>query len=130
LSNEEQRRFDAGKQVFLGLCAACHQVSGKGLDGLAPPLAGSEWVNGDPDRLIRLVLHGLRGPIEVKGQPYNFDMPAAGFLTDGQVADVLTYLRREWDHEAAPVAEATVRAIRAATRGRTDAWTAPELGRR
>jgi mono/diheme cytochrome c family protein/glucose/arabinose dehydrogenase len=130
LGNAEQRQFDAGKQVFAGLCAACHQPTGKGLEGLAPPLAGSEWVNGDPERLVRIVLHGLRGPITVQGRPYNYDMPAAGFLSDAQVAAVLTYVRREWDHEAAPVAESTVRAVRAATRGRTDAWTAPELERR
>jgi len=127
LSNTEQKRYDAGKQVYGGLCAACHQPSGQGLEGLAPPLAGSEWVNGDPERLIKVVLHGLRGPIEVKGQAYNYDMPAAGFLSDAQVAAVLTYLRREWDHEAPPVAEETVRALRARTRSRTDAWTAPEL---
>lgn len=82
-------------------------------------------MNGDPERLIKVVLHGLRGPIEVKGQAYNYDMPAAGFLSDAQVAAVLTYLRREWDHEAPPVAEETVRALRSRTRSRTDAWTAP-----
>lgn len=130
LSNEDQRRFDAGKQVFAGLCAACHQPTGKGLEGLAPPLAGSEWVTGDPDRLARIVLHGLRGPVSVKGVTYNYDMPSAGFLTDEQVADVLTYLRREWDHEASPVGSAMIRAIRERHRGRTDAWTAPELAGR
>jgi len=127
LTKEEQLRFEAGRQVYQGLCAACHQPGGQGLAGLAPPLAGSEWVNGDPERLIRIVLHGLRGPIEVKGQAYDHDMPSAGFLTDAQVAAVLTYLRREWDHESSPVAEATVRATRERTRGRADAWTAPEL---
>jgi len=130
LSNEDQRRFDAGKQVFAGLCAACHQPTGKGLEGLAPPLAGSEWVTGDPARLVRIVLHGLRGPITVRGQAYNFDMPAAGFLTDEQVAAVLTYLRREWEHEAAPVPVDLVRLIRAETKGRTDAWTEAELLRK
>jgi mono/diheme cytochrome c family protein/glucose/arabinose dehydrogenase len=130
LTNQEQALFDSGKQTFLGLCAACHQTTGKGLDGLAPPLADSEWVNGDPERIIKVVMHGLRGPIKVKGSTYSYDMPAAGFLTDEQIAGVLTYVRREWDHEASPVPVELVRKIRAETKGRTDAWTEPELSSR
>ena len=127
LTNEQQILFDSGKQTFAGLCAACHQPTGKGLDGLAPPLADSEWVNGDPERIIKVVMHGLRGPIKVKGVAYSYDMPAAGFLTDEQIAGVLTYIRREWDHEAAPVPLDLVQKIRAETKGRTDAWTEGEL---
>ncbi|NBN94659.1 MAG: dehydrogenase [Verrucomicrobia bacterium] len=127
LTNEEQALFDNGKQTFAGLCAACHQPTGKGLDGLAPPLADSEWVNGDPERIIKVVMHGLRGPIKVKGLSYSYDMPAAGFLSDEQIAGVLTYIRREWDHEASPVPLDLVQKIRAETKGRTDAWTEAEL---
>ena len=127
LTNEEQALFDNGRQTFAGLCAACHQTTGKGLDGLAPPLADSEWVLGDPERIIKVVMHGLRGPIKVKGNHYSYDMPAAGFLTDEQIAGVLTYIRREWDHEASPVPLDLVQKIRAETKGRTDAWTEPEL---
>ena len=127
LTNEQQLLFDSGKQTFAGLCAACHQPTGKGLDGLAPPLADSEWVNGDPERIIKVVMHGLRGPIKVKGVAYSYDMPAAGFLSDEQIAGVLTYIRREWDHEAAPVPLDLVQKIRAETKGRTDAWTEGEL---
>ena len=127
LTNEQQILFDSGKQTFAGLCAACHQPTGKGLDGLAPPLADSEWVNGDPERIVKVVMHGLRGPIKVKGVAYSYDMPAAGFLSDEQIAGVLTYIRREWDHEAAPVPLDLVQKIRAETKGRTDAWTEGEL---
>lgn len=127
LTNEEQALFDSGKQTFAGLCAACHQTTGKGLDGLAPPLADSEWVNGDPERIIKVVMHGLRGPIKVKGNSYSYDMPAAGFLSDEQIAGVLTYIRREWDHEASPVPLDLVKKVRAETKGRTDAWTEGEL---
>ncbi len=130
LTNEEQALFDSGKQTFAGLCAACHQPTGKGLEGLAPPLADSEWVNGDPERIIKVVMHGLRGPIKVKGNNYSYDMPAAGFLTDEQIAGVLTYIRREWDHEASPVSLELVQKIRAETKGRTDAWTEGELGKK
>jgi mono/diheme cytochrome c family protein len=127
LTNEQQLLFDSGKQTFAGLCAACHQPTGKGLEGLAPPLADSEWVLGDPERIVKVVMHGLRGPIKVKGVAYNYDMPAAGFLTDEQIAGVLTYIRREWDHAAPPVSVDLVQKIRADTKGRTDAWTEPEL---
>ena len=127
LTNEEQSQFDAGKQTFMGLCAACHQPTGKGLEGLAPPLADSEWVNGNPARIARIVMHGLRGPVKVKGLTYSLDMPAAGFLSDAQIAEVLTYIRREWDHEAAPVKIDFVKTIREQTKGRNDAWTEKEL---
>ncbi|MEY4818342.1 MAG: hypothetical protein RLZZ23_1115, partial [Verrucomicrobiota bacterium] len=127
LTNEQQLLFDSGKQTFAGLCAACHQPTGKGLEGLAPPLADSEWVLGDPERIVKVIMHGLRGPIKVKGVAYNYDMPAAGFLTDEQIAGVLTYIRREWDHEASPVLVDLVQKVRADTKGRTDAWTEPEL---
>ncbi|PHX79056.1 MAG: dehydrogenase [Opitutia bacterium] len=127
LTNEQQLLFDSGKQTYAGLCAACHQPTGKGLEGLAPPLSDSEWVNGDPERIIKVVMHGLRGPIKVKGLSYNYDMPAAGFLSDEQIAGVLTYIRREWDHEAAPVPLDLVQKIRAESKGRTDAWTEGEL---
>lgn len=127
LSADEQIRFDAGKQLFLGLCAACHQPHGKGMEGLAPPLLDSEWVLGSVERLGRIVLHGIRGPLRVKGAGYNLDMPAMGFLDDTQTASVLTYIRREWDHTAAPVTPETVRQLRDTTSTRTDAWTEPEL---
>jgi len=127
LTNEEQALFDNGRQTFAGLCAACHQPTGKGLEGLAPPLAESEWVLGEPDRIVKVVMHGLRGPIKVKGMTYSYDMPAAGFLTDEQIAGVLTYIRREWDHEASPVSVDLVKKIRAENKGRTDAWTDGEL---
>ena len=129
LTNEEQMLFDNGRQTYAGLCAACHQPTGKGLEGLAPPLADSEWVLGEPERIVKVVMHGLRGPIKVKGLNYSYDMPAAGFLSDEQIAGVLTYIRREWDHEASPVSVDLVQKIRAEHKGRTDAWTEPELGK-
>lgn len=127
LTNEQHALFDSGKQTYLGLCAACHQPTGRGQEGLAPPLLDSEWVSGSPERIARVVMHGLRGPVNVKGVQYKLDMPAAGFLSDEQIAGVLTYIRREWEHEASPVTVELVKGVRAATQGRTDAWSEPEL---
>jgi mono/diheme cytochrome c family protein/glucose/arabinose dehydrogenase len=127
LTAEEQKRFESGKAVYEATCVACHQPHGMGQEGLAPPLVGSEWVLGPEGRIARIVLNGLRGPIKVKKQPFELDMPALGVLEDDQIADVLTYVRHEWGHTASPVAAATIKKLREETAKREDAWTEPEL---
>ena len=127
LGAADQAAFAEGQSLFRGACAACHQNHGRGLAGLAPPLVDSEWVLGPESRLIRLVLKGLHGPVSVGGKAYNLDMPAMGFFDDRQLAAILTYIRREWDHGAAPVTERSVAAERAARAGRAEAWSASEL---
>ena len=127
LSAVEQARFENGKALFTAICATCHQTTGRGLDGLAPPLLDSEWVLGSPERIIRIVLHGLRGPIVVLGREHTGDMPAFKALEDEQLAAILTYVRREWGHPASPIDAAAVKATRAATTNQTDASSAREL---
>jgi mono/diheme cytochrome c family protein/glucose/arabinose dehydrogenase len=127
LSAEEKKRFDDGKGLYEQVCLACHQAHGLGQPGLAPPLVGSEWVAGTEKRLVRIVLNGMRGKVKVKGEEFELDMPALGVLDDDQIAALLTYVRREWDHTYAPVAPETVKAIRTETEKREDAWTAADL---
>jgi mono/diheme cytochrome c family protein len=128
LTPAQQARFEAGKTLFAGVCAACHQLNGRGLDGLAPPLLDSEWILGSHERPVRIVLHGVRGPISVLGRVHTGDMPGfGGALNDEQISSILTYLRREWGHTASPVDPEQVKAIRAATAGHTDAWSPEEL---
>ncbi|MBX7208748.1 MAG: c-type cytochrome [Verrucomicrobiaceae bacterium] len=127
LTKEQQTRYDLGKVLFTGVCAACHQTHGKGLDGVAPPLMDSEWVLGPEQRIVRIVLHGLTGPVSVKGKTYRLDMPAFASFTDDQIAGILTYIRREWEHNAAPVGPDTVKAIRTATANRHEAWVSQQL---
>lgn len=127
LTQEQAARFTAGKPLFETVCASCHQVDGRGLDGLAPPLLDSEWVLGSPERTVRIVLHGVRGPITVLGRVHTGDMPAFGALDDQQISSILTYLRRAWGHTASAVDPEQVKAIRAATAGHTDAWSPEEL---
>lgn len=127
LTAEERILFNGGKAVYETACVPCHQPHGMGQEGLAPPLAQSEWVAGPPQRLVRIVLNGLRGPIKVKGQMYELDMPALGVLTDEQIAAVLTYVRREWNHSFSAVSPATVKQVREATAKREDAWTSADL---
>lgn len=127
LTAAERALFEKGKTLYATICGACHQPNGAGMAGLAPPLVESEWVLGPADRGIRIILGGLTGPIEVSGTKWQLDMPGLPMLSDEDVAGVLTYLRREWEHTGKPVSPAEVAKVRAATQGRTAAWTAAEL---
>ncbi|MCX6956028.1 MAG: cytochrome c [Verrucomicrobia bacterium] len=119
---------EAGKAVYLRVCFACHQPTGLGLPGAFPPLAGSPIVTeADPGKVIRIALHGLQGPIEVKGVKYNSMMPAHGpQLQDREIADVLTYVRNTWENKAAPVTVEAVAEVRAKVQ-RPTPWTWAEL---
>jgi mono/diheme cytochrome c family protein len=116
-----------GKRVFAN-CAICHQTTGLGLPGAYPPLAGSEWAQGTENRIIRIVLNGLSGPITVKNTSFNNSMPAFGpLLRDEQIAAVLTYVRSEWGNNAPAVSPDKIKEIRAATAARTGQWSPEEL---
>lgn len=127
LTAYQQARYDLGRQLYELTCAGCHQPHGFGQEGLAPPLADSEWVAGKEAVLARIVLHGARGPITVLGKKWDADMPSFGSFDDEQLAAILTYIRREWEHGYDPVEPATVAKIRAATKARAEAWTEAEL---
>ncbi|HEY6168025.1 MAG TPA: c-type cytochrome [Verrucomicrobiae bacterium] len=127
LSERQHARLEAGRQLYEATCGACHQPHGFGQEGLAPPLADSEWVAGKDVVLARIVLHGVHGPISVLGRKFDLDMPSFDSLDDEQLASILTYIRREWDHTFDPVEPATVAKVRAATKTRGEAWTEAEL---
>lgn len=121
-----------GQQTYMQVCFACHQPTGLGLPGMFPPLAGSDWVAApNPGRLIRMVLHGLTGPIKVNGQPFTTPaplMPPQGaMLSDAQIASVLTYVRNSFGNKAGVVIEDEVKAIREAEKDRAAMWTGAEL---
>lgn len=121
-------RRDYGKPIYLANCATCHQANGMGVPGAFPPLAGSEWVAGTEERIVRIVLHGLQGPIKVAGHDFNNVMaPLGGVLKDEQIANVLSYVRSEWGNTAPEVQPETVAKIRADTATHTGYWTAEEL---
>lgn len=127
LTEAQTALFEKGKTIYATLCAACHQPHGFGLDGLAPPLVDSEWVLGKPEVLARIVMHGLAGPVKVSGRTYNLAMPPLPQLTDEDIAGVLTYIRREWEHTASAVETAHVKKIREQEKGRLMMWTETEL---
>jgi mono/diheme cytochrome c family protein len=118
-----------GKQVYGGNCANCHQASGEGQPGSYPPLAGSEWVLGDKSALYAIMLHGLQGPLTVKGGEFGSQqMPGwSTTLNDEKIADVMTYIRASWGNTADAVTPAEVTAARAKYAAKADAYTEPEL---
>ncbi|HZP61285.1 MAG TPA: c-type cytochrome, partial [Opitutaceae bacterium] len=104
-------QMESGKKVFLSACFACHQPDGKGLPGVFPPLAGSDFLKADRDRAIRIPIKGLSGPITVNGKPYNNIMPPQQF-TDEQIADALTYVMNSWGNNFGTVSAADVKHVR------------------
>jgi mono/diheme cytochrome c family protein len=119
-----------GKVVYDMLCLNCHQPTGLGLPGMYPPLAGSDWVTGDAMTLIKIVMHGVTGPMKVNGKDFiqvaPIPMPPMG-LDDQQMADVLTYVRSNFGNNAPAVKPGDVKALREAKSGRIGFWTQEEL---
>ena len=116
-----------GEQVFQQVCTSCHQATGQGIAGVYPPLAGSDWMSKSSETLIKIVLHGLMGEIEVNGTKYNQAMsPWGGSLNDEEVANVLTYVRSSWGNTGDAVKPEEVKTVRETFKGHAP-WTAAEL---
>ncbi len=121
-------RLARGEAVYERTCAACHQRDGSGVEGAFPPLDGNARVAGAPENLIKIVLHGMSGPVEVPGKPaVNSLMPPVAGLGDAEIADVLTFVRHAWSNDASPVAPENAAAVRSAAKDRVRPWTAAEL---
>jgi mono/diheme cytochrome c family protein/glucose/arabinose dehydrogenase len=135
LKGAELESWKRGKALYVGeaVCFSCHGPDGSGVQALGPPLDNSEWVTGKPEILIKILLHGMTGPVTVDGQTYtpSADMPALGMnpmFTDQKLADVSTYIRNEWANKAPAVGAAEVGRVRETTKDRSGRpWTAPEL---
>jgi mono/diheme cytochrome c family protein len=130
---EEEILRAKGLKVYTSICSGCHQADGSGSAAqFAPPLAGSEWVIAkDPARIIRIVLHGLSGPITVKDKEYGAGaMVAWGpVLSDEDIAHVLTYARISWGNKAPAVSVDQVKSIRAETKDHSGYMTVPDLNK-
>jgi mono/diheme cytochrome c family protein len=114
--NEGDKITAIGRDIFNKNCSQCHQLNGLGQEGKAPPLVGSEWVlASSADRIARIPLWGLTGPITVKGQEWGLTMPTfADNYTDEQFAAVLTFIRTKLgDNHASVVSPALIKAARA-----------------
>jgi mono/diheme cytochrome c family protein len=124
-SDEQMKR---GAAVYARTCIACHQPTGKGLPPVFPSISETPIVVGNPELPIKFILQGLMGPITVGGMTYNSMMPPVPGVSDGDIADVLTYVRQSFGNKGNPVSADQVKAVRAATAGRTAPWTTAELG--
>jgi mono/diheme cytochrome c family protein len=133
LTGPDALAYKLGHEVYHreAHCATCHQTDGKGLPAAQfPPVAGTKWSTQNEDRLIKLTLNGLYGPIEVLGKKYPGQVPMTqfgGILNDKEVAAVLTYVRNSFGNKASVITPKKVADIRAATRGKQGFYSPDEL---
>jgi glucose/arabinose dehydrogenase/mono/diheme cytochrome c family protein len=133
LAGKDLELYNLGKEIYAkeGYCETCHQSNGKGLPASGfPPLTGTKWVMGSDDRLIKLVLKGLLGPIEVNGHKYPGQVPMTpfeGLLNDREVAAVLTYVRNSFGNTGPVVKEEAVKKVRAASAKHTGFYSPDQL---
>jgi mono/diheme cytochrome c family protein/glucose/arabinose dehydrogenase len=132
LSAEAKAQYLAGQKIYFreGHCVTCHQPNGKGLDPAFPSLEKSPWVTGDSDRLIKLAMYGLMGPLEINGKKYDGQVPMTpfgGMLKDDEMAAVLTFVRNSFGNQADPIQPAQVKTIRDANQGRMMFFMTDEL---
>jgi mono/diheme cytochrome c family protein/glucose/arabinose dehydrogenase len=121
LTAEEQTRYAAGAEIYKNICVACHQPDGRGKEKIAPSLVGSKFALANPAVPARILLGGKEGNVGL--------MPPLSVLSDEQIADVLTYVRREWGNAASAVDPSSVKEIRGLTASHGRPWTEAELTR-
>ena len=109
---QNQSLADSGKTIYETYCLACHQEDGSGVPGMNPPLGKTDWVLGDSTRLINVILKGLKGA-EINGDTYSNEMPSHDFLTDKQISEVLTYVRKSFGNNAGAISVEDVKKQRA-----------------
>lgn len=133
LKGAERELFIKGKEIYAreGYCNTCHQPGGLGLPPSGfPPLAGTHWVEGNEERLIKAVLKGLQGPIEVLGVKYPGQVPMTpfeGLLNDNDVAAVLTYVRNSFGNKASAITPDKVKEVRMLVKDKKGFYTPTEL---
>jgi mono/diheme cytochrome c family protein len=122
-----------GKGIYMTTCTACHMPGGTGVPGAFPPFDGSEWVLGDPRRMVALVIKGYAGPITVKGQAFNnvliaVDTQFPQLKDNTHLADVLNFIRNSWSNKAGvPITPEFVQKVRDEFKGRTEPWNAADI---
>ena len=112
---EEKPQVHPGLGIYKTYCQVCHQADGKGVPGMNPPLTQTEYVLGEKERLIGIVLNGLTGEIEVNGETFNNVMASHSFLSDQQIANVLSYVRSNFGNDAPAITPEEVAAVRASS---------------
>jgi mono/diheme cytochrome c family protein len=132
LSADAKKQYLAGQEIYFreGHCVTCHQPNGKGLDPAFPSIEKSLWVTEDAERLIKITLYGLMGPLEVNGKKYDGLVPMTpygGMLKDEEIASVLTFVRNSFGNQADPVSAVQVKKVRDSQPGRLMLYSTEEL---
>ncbi|MGM0945942.1 MAG: PVC-type heme-binding CxxCH protein [Bacteroidota bacterium] len=133
LTGSDRELFVLGKEIYAreGFCATCHQLDGGGLTASQfPPLRNTPWVTGNEERLIKIVLKGIMGEMEVNGRNYPGQVPMTpyeGMLDDTEIAAVLTYVRNSFGNQASPISPELVQKVRAEVKDKQGFWNAEEL---
>lgn len=137
LSAADQKVYELGREIYHrdGHCVSCHQSNGKGLPKIYPTLlaANNDWVAKDEERLIKLVLKGLWGPMEIAGEAFDPGQgvpPMPGFgpiLNDEEIAAVISYVRQSFGNDLSLIQPEQVKRVRAATADRRDFYMVEEL---
>jgi mono/diheme cytochrome c family protein len=107
--------MERGKKVYNLYCLSCHAADGKGMTNLNPPLIKTPGVTGNKTKLVQVILKGMDTHEEINGQVYTNTMAPLDYLTDQQIADVLTYIRNSFGNKATGFTAAEVKSIRAKT---------------
>jgi mono/diheme cytochrome c family protein/glucose/arabinose dehydrogenase len=133
LAGDDLIRFTKGKEIYErdGFCSTCHQADGNGLPSSGfPPIAGTSWATGSEERLIKLTIKGLYGPIVVDGKEYPGQVPMTpfgGMLDDEEIAAVLTYVRNSFGNNASPITPAKVKEVRESIKNKKGFYSPEEL---
>jgi mono/diheme cytochrome c family protein len=123
-----ERKIESGKKLFALKCSSCHQLNGLGLPGQFPPLAGSKWTTSDPGLITKIVLKGLKGEIEVKGETYGQALNMVPLpLKDQEIAKITTYVRQAWGNKASEITKEEVSEFMAESTNQVDQWTGEQL---
>lgn len=134
LSKTDRKLFDHGKKLFYGTanCFGCHGPDAEGLPNMGPPLVKSEWVTGSKEKLAKVMLHGLVGPITVNGKKYNTPMPMPGLganpmFKDKDLAAIATFVRNHFGNKASVVKPEDFAKVRSATKSQAGPYRTVEL---
>ena len=133
LEGAAKELFVKGEEIYNreGYCVTCHQPDGLGLSASQfPPIAESEWITGSEERLIKLALKGLMGPLALKGKSYPGQVPMTpfgGMLNDEEIASVLTFVRNTFGNKAEPILPEKVKEVREAIKDKEGFYSPAEL---
>lgn len=106
------KTYPEGKKVYSETCVVCHQENGQGLPGAFPPLANSDYMMADKQRIIEGIVNGVTGEITVNGEQYNGIMPPQE-LTAEQTRDVVNYVLNSWGNDGGEVMLSDVEKVKA-----------------